>query len=287
MKFLQFNILFLFILSSVFSQSKKAQIEALIFQKDSLNNLITSERISNFKKIDDLNFIISDLKDKTKSLVADIAVLNQKIDKTYLDLSMAKDLLSKRDSEIAQKNEEVVMLKKEIQHTLDSISHQQQKFTFDEVKIGSQIWMAENLNTDKFSNGEPVMQVSSDLEFNKASDAGNPAWCYYNYDPHNGEKYGKLYNYYVIKNSLNICPNGWHIPKSEELEILNDYLGREYAGYKMKSNIGWKINPGSNESGFNALPGGCRIYKFAGIGTDGTWWSSSDDQNGNSIFYYV
>ena len=60
---------------------------------------------------------------------------------------------------------------------------------------------------------------------------------------------------------------------------LEYYLGEKLAGTKMKSSLGWRDNGnGTNESGFNAFPGGCRLINgnFDYVGVWGYWWSSTE-----------
>jgi len=84
--------------------------------------------------------------------------------------------------------------------------------TFDIVVIGSQTWMAENLNVSHFLNGDPIPHVQTNEEWLKAAENRRPAWCYYNNDPVNGKKYGKLYNWFAVNDSRGLAPPGWHIP---------------------------------------------------------------------------
>jgi uncharacterized protein (TIGR02145 family) len=149
-----------------------------------------------------------------------------------------------------------------------------------EVKIGNQIWMGENLNVDRFQNGDPILQAATENEWLMASDNEQPAWCYYKNDPANGEKYGKLYNWYAINDSRGLAPKGWHVPSDVEWTQLIDFLGGEnVAGAKLKSKSGWDNNGnGTNESGFNGLPGGNRnlVGDCGCFGTNGYWWSSTE-----------
>ncbi len=149
-----------------------------------------------------------------------------------------------------------------------------------EVKIGKQIWMAENLNVDKFRNGEKIPHAKTVEDWEKAGENKQPAWCYYNNDPKNGKKYGKLYNWYAVSDPRGLAPAGWHIPSNKEWTVLTDYLrGEDVAGTKMKSTYDWSSNGnGTNESGFNALPGGFLDYDgtLNSIGNKGGWWSSSE-----------
>jgi uncharacterized protein (TIGR02145 family) len=162
------------------------------------------------------------------------------------------------------------------------------------VKIGRQIWMAENLNVSIFRNGFLLPEVRSSEEWIKTGSKYKPAWCHYNNDPENGRFYGKLYNWYAVNDHRNLAPEGWHVPEEAEWKELTDYLGgKGVAGGKMKSSTGWENNGnGTNESGFSALPGGTRYINgaFYGIGNYGSWWSSipnSSDSAWNRLLDYA
>jgi len=131
-----------------------------------------------------------------------------------------------------------------------------------ETKIGAQTWATSNLNVSTFRNGDAIPEANTKEEWVKAVSAGKPAWCYYEKDPTNGEKLGRLYNWFTVSDLRGLAPNGWHVPSDEEWIILIDYLGgEEIAGLKMKNTTGWedykgKNGNGTNESGFAGLPGG-------------------------------
>lgn len=153
-----------------------------------------------------------------------------------------------------------------------------------EVTIGKQVWMTQNLNVDKFRNGDPIPEAKTDEEWRKAGENGEPAWCYYNNNPDNGDRYGKLYNWYAVNDPRGLAPEGWKIPSDEEWSRLADFLGgKSVAGTKMKSTDFWadyegKSGNGTNESGFSGLPGGNRNYlgSFDSFGKFGYWWSSTE-----------
>jgi uncharacterized protein (TIGR02145 family) len=108
------------------------------------------------------------------------------------------------------------------------------------ITIGTQVWMTKNLDVATFRNGDTIPQVQTDKAWMNAGDNKQPAWCYYNNDPANGEKYGKLYNWYAINDSRGLAPVGYHIPSDAEWTKLTDFLGGEsVAGTKMKSKSGW------------------------------------------------
>lgn len=80
------------------------------------------------------------------------------------------------------------------------------------VTIGNQVWMAENLNVDKFRNGDLILQAKTEEEWKKAGENKHPAWCYFDNDTANDAKYGKLYNWYAVNDPRGLAPAGWHIP---------------------------------------------------------------------------
>jgi len=158
------------------------------------------------------------------------------------------------------------------------------------ITIGTQVWTTKNLDAATFRNGDPIPQAKTDEEWEKAGDNQQPAWCYYDNDPANGAKYGKLYNWYAVNDSRGLAPVGYHIPSDAEWKILTDFLGgEEVAGTKMKSTDFWadyegNSGNGTNESGFSGLPGGFRyfygLFYFIGDGT--LWWSSTENDTSNA-----
>jgi hypothetical protein len=68
-----------------------------------------------------------------------------------------------------------------------------QSGTIQSVTIGNQVWMTKNLNVSSFRNGDPIPHAETDEEWQRAGEKGQPAWCYYENDPANGVKYGKLF----------------------------------------------------------------------------------------------
>ena len=150
---------------------------------------------------------------------------------------------------------------------------------FKSVRIGKQVWSSENLNTAEFSNGDKISEAKTNEEWQTMGEQGKSAWCYYDNDPANGIKYGKLYNWYAVADPRGLCPAGWHVPSDGEWTQLSNTLGGDNnAGSKMKSASGWdQAGNGTNSSGFSGLPGGNRnVYgTYFNIGNLGDWWSST------------
>ena len=137
------------------------------------------------------------------------------------------------------------------------------------VTIGTQVWMTKNLDVSKFRNGDPIPEAKTNEEWENAGKNKQPAWCYYNNDPKNGEKYGKLYNWYAVIDPRGLAPNGYHIPSREEWQTLIKSSGKDGydAANKLKSKTGWfgetgysgkPIKNGIDTYGFSAMPAGTR-----------------------------
>lgn len=152
------------------------------------------------------------------------------------------------------------------------------------VVIGNQTWMAENLNVDRFRNGDPIPEAKTDEEWIKAGENKQPAWCYYNNDTTNGRIHGKLYNWFAVNDRRGLAPEGWHIPSKAEFTILINFLeGENVVGTQMKSSIGWEYDKGvsgngTNSSGFMGLSSGecLNVGISCGMGYYGCWWSSQE-----------
>jgi uncharacterized protein (TIGR02145 family) len=141
--------------------------------------------------------------------------------------------------------------------------------TYKTVKIGEQVWMAENLNIE--------------MEGSKCYD-NNQANC---------QKYGRLYDW---NTATKACPSGWHLPSREELDKLVNFAGGvEKAGKYLKATSGWnndyegKSGNGEDKFGFSALPSGFfSDGDFGNVGEYGSWWYSSEgnDNTFGEIRYY-
>lgn len=182
---------------------------------------------------------------------------------------------------------------------------QRDNITYKWVKIGEQIWMAENLKATKYNDGSDIPNVTEDIEwFNLKTGA----YCWYNNDASaNKNIYGALYNWYAV-NTGKLAPKGWHIPTDEEWIILENSLivnGFNYDGTtsgnkiakSMADKTSWALTtkvgtpgmdlPSNNRSGFSGRAGGQRItyYKvFNYIGEEGIWWSSTNIEVNNSKY---
>jgi uncharacterized protein (TIGR02145 family) len=164
------------------------------------------------------------------------------------------------------------------------------------IVIGSQEWMAENLDLSSYADGTPLPEVTDPSEW---AELTTGAWCYYNNEANYACPYGKLYNWYACVDARQLCPVGWHVPTDDDWLALTNYLGGvEFAGGKMKTtgtveaSTGFFLSPNadaSNSSGFSAIPGGGRYSAgtFNLIGAQACWWSSTEGSATNSWDRYL
>jgi uncharacterized protein (TIGR02145 family) len=157
-----------------------------------------------------------------------------------------------------------------------------------EVKIGQQVWMSENLNVNHFRNGDIIREARTEDEWIAASNNKQPAWCYYDNNSFNGDKFGKLYNWYAVSDARGLAPEGWSVPTNDDWITLIQYLGDNMVGDKLKFNDLWaRGGSGSNQTGFNALPGGCRGFfdgHFTKLSQFGYWWTSTKSNENKAYF---
>jgi uncharacterized protein (TIGR02145 family) len=105
------------------------------------------------------------------------------------------------------------------------------------VTIGTQTWTTKNLDVATFRNGDAIPEAKTDEEWQAAGDNKQPAWCYYDNDPKNGVKYGKLYNWYAVNDARGLAPAGWHIPTDEAWTELSTFLGGLDVAGKKNENV--------------------------------------------------
>ncbi len=151
------------------------------------------------------------------------------------------------------------------------------------INIGSQVWTNENLNVDHFRNGDIIPEAKTAEEWINAAKNKQSAWCYYDNDPSNSQKYGKLYNWYAVNDTRGLAPYGWHVPSNQDWIVLvkficgnkavslniNQHFNEAWSydvadklNMALKSKIGWLVN-GTNTYGYNALPGVMRTGNYS------------------------
>jgi uncharacterized protein (TIGR02145 family) len=153
-------------------------------------------------------------------------------------------------------------------------------YNYPVVEIGTQVWMAENLKTGKYRNGDLIGTTNPSTLDVSGESSPKYQWAYSGNES-NVALYGRLYTWYAVTDVRNVCPAGWHVPAAEEFTTLTNFLGSA-AGSKLKEagTVHWRSpNTGTNESGFTALPGGRRdtgggfLDLFHGLAN---WWSTNE-----------
>jgi uncharacterized protein (TIGR02145 family) len=165
--------------------------------------------------------------------------------------------------------------------------------TYPIIKIGFQVWMAENLKVTHFNNGDIIPNITDNSEWIIQKTG---ALCNYNNDQKNHEIYGSLYNFYAVSDQRGLCPEGWHVPDYSEWQSLVNFLGgKAVAAGKLKQSdtTFWhKPNVGAtNESGFTSIPAGYRNFNdgsFDGLGFENIIWMSLEisDTRASAIDFY-
>jgi uncharacterized protein (TIGR02145 family) len=161
----------------------------------------------------------------------------------------------------------------------DSLTDCRDGQVYRTVKIGTQTWMAQNLNY-----------------------RADSSWCYSD-SADSCAKYGRLYQWAAAMgleakyNSSSwsgtlprqgICPSGWHIPSDAEWSTLEQFVDSATAGTALKSSSGWNSGNGMDSHGFRILPSGRRTSDgtFSYIGMDAYLWSASMFFAGVSWYRY-
>lgn len=144
-----------------------------------------------------------------------------------------------------------------------------------EVAIGTQQWMTRNLDVTTFRNGDTIPEIKDAATWAATT---QPAWCYYNNDPEKNQLFGKIYNWYAVNDARGLAPVGWHVPNDIELagewNTLVHFVNENAS--LLKAPVLWN-NPGTNQSGFTALPGGYRNSdgSFIDLGRVANWWGAT------------
>jgi uncharacterized protein (TIGR02145 family) len=153
------------------------------------------------------------------------------------------------------------------------------------VKIGEQIWMAENLRTTKLSD---CSDIPNEPNYSIWVTLSTPAYCWFNNDISFKNTYGALYNHYAV-NTNKLCPVGWHVPSDAEWMTLEMSLGMTWEdanqigwrgtdqGTQMKATSTWNNGGnGTNSSGFTALAGGGRYGSSEASMGNICYWLTTD-----------
>lgn len=165
------------------------------------------------------------------------------------------------------------------------------------VKIGDQVWMAENLKTTRYTDDAIIPNITENDDWIALT---SDAYCWAkNEEDSYKSLYGALYNWFAVE-SGQLCPTGWHVPTDADFIKLEVSLGMNETdaaeekyrgtdqGSQLKNTSGWdKEGNGTNSSGFSALPSGYRYYddgSTKGLGLICYFWSSDGVDVTNAVY---
>jgi uncharacterized protein (TIGR02145 family) len=134
--------------------------------------------------------------------------------------------------------------------------------SFKTISIGKQEWLDRNLAVDTFRNGDAIPEAKTKTAWLKAGKEGKPAWCFYNNDPSNETKYGKLYNWYAVNDPRGLAPEGYQVASDKDWQVLKIFLDDDDklgAGNKLKSQVGWD-NPPKRRYSYSKVHDGQGFY---------------------------
>ncbi|MGB3008197.1 MAG: fibrobacter succinogenes major paralogous domain-containing protein [Chitinophagaceae bacterium] len=165
------------------------------------------------------------------------------------------------------------------------------------VEIGSQIWMTKNLDIDRFSNGDAILQAQSLAAWLEASKDKLPAWCYYEENGKLHPEYGKLYNLYAVIDKRGLAPKGWYLPKKKDWDDLIEFCGgQEFSASRLAYFPSNNNTSKPTSAAFSAILGGYRLGTISLAETGGfrnagkitEWWTSeANAKYPNEQAYYT
>jgi uncharacterized protein (TIGR02145 family) len=192
---------------------------------------------------------------------------------------------------------------------------------YQTIVLGEQEWMAENLKVKKYSDGTAIQNITGDSEWmNLPNNNETKAYCWFEDDINNKDKYGAYYTYgaavngisYVTSDIQGACPDGWHVPSNSEWSEMENYLsdnGFNYDGTiggggakiakALAANLDWITSTdvgvignnlsANNSSGLALMPGGYRITTYGEFLNKefGMWHTSEVNINGQSYYRYL
>lgn len=178
-------------------------------------------------------------------------------------------------------------------HDYFNVSNKKNKYqlTENEIVIGDQVWMKKNLDTKLFRNGDSIQHCITNKQWEEAYKNKTPAWCYYNNDQLNKQKYGIIYNWYAVSDSRGLAPEGWDIPSNKDWDkLIKSIGGYEKAGGRLKNEKYFNTLIGDdNEQSSQSILSGARNLEgyFLYLNLSGGWWSKTEKSKDDSWFIYL
>ncbi len=250
--------------------SIESQLAVIVGQIATLNTQLTATN-SNVTII--LNQLVT--------VVSQIATLNTQLNATNVNVTVINNQIIASNTQLNIMLIQLNTLLAQVPTVTDIDGN-----LYKTVIIGKQVWMADNLKTTHYRNGDPIPNITNTTTW---ANQVNGAYCDFTNNVTFGATYGHLYNFYTVVDSRQLCPVGWHVPSESEWTTLINYLGgMNMAGKKLREagTNHWLITGGDNSSGFTALGGSWRggdgnFYYW--VGQSAWWWTSTEQVALNPI----
>ncbi|GAA4053358.1 FISUMP domain-containing protein [Flavobacterium chungnamense] len=272
------------------------------------------------KQNNDINFVLSEIKEKYSSLkfwdtiktankyitsFPNNPVIHFYLGSSYQYLKMYKEALLNLEitKEFSSQNQVLLRTAENlIKHLPNMIDNQIHELNVRYHTIGKQIWST-NLFTKYFKNGDLINYAETDDEWHEAAKNQLPAWCYVDkkhwcygdkiYETNRDHMV--LYNYFAIIDPRGLAPDGWRIAKTKDWNALinsQQSLFNKKVASKLKSKSSW-LNPnenmhGTNHAVFDAYPAGYRNSngEFKAFGKEAQFWLNGSDLHSNTIMIW-
>jgi uncharacterized protein (TIGR02145 family) len=149
--------------------------------------------------------------------------------------------------------------------------------------IGGQIWALSNLSTSTYANGDAIPYYTSASTF---AGLTTPASCSINFNSANDAVYGRLYNWYAVNESRNICPVSWHVPVSTDFVTLSSTIGGDGNALKETGYGHWSYGGGTDKYNFKAVGAGYMgSASYSHLYQSTYFWTNSEVALGSSNAY--
>jgi uncharacterized protein (TIGR02145 family) len=158
-----------------------------------------------------------------------------------------------------------------------------QGFLIGPQSIGGQVWSLTNLTSNVFANGDAIPYYTSAGAF---AGLTTPASCSVNFNAANDAVFGRLYNWYAIVDSRNVCPANWHVPANADFAILSTTISADGNALKETGYTHWSNGGGTDKYNFKAIGAGYMgATTYSHLYQSTYFWTTTELSAGSSNAY--
>lgn len=199
-------------------------------------------------------------------------IVRKRVNREHQELYDITELLVKQGS-VQEQNGWIMS-----QWLIDLTKSWEQRLVEKAQRLVDMSW-SDNLNASKFNNGEIIPEAKSVAAWQAACKAKKPVWCFYKFNPANGAKFGKIYNYYAVNDKRGLAPKGFHIATEADFDLVQTLLGSFEINY-LKEYVFTDGFKGQFGGYFNG-----QIFDMVESEmTAGKWWTSTKREVNSSVF---